>query len=168
MTCTRRRSVQADDWGKPTLNEFGVPICRWCRAMVVPPRRTFCSEACVHEWKIRSSPSYVRSLIWKRDRGMCRQCGIDVGAMERRWRRERRQVHGGAAYRAWRARRPRWEADHIVPVAEGGGECGLENYRVLCRSCHVALTTEWRSRRRMAASESMTLETAASHFAEAS
>ncbi len=29
-----------------------------------------------------------------------------------------------------------WEADHIVPVKDGGGCCGLENYRTLCRKCH--------------------------------
>jgi 5-methylcytosine-specific restriction enzyme A len=29
-----------------------------------------------------------------------------------------------------------WQADHIIPVAEGGGECGLENLRTLCRPCH--------------------------------
>ena len=52
-----------------------------------------------------------------------------------------------AARKAWRAGRPRWEADHIVPVADGGGECGLENYRLLCRPCHVAVTLAWRARR---------------------
>src|SRR5207248_244912 len=29
-----------------------------------------------------------------------------------------------------------WEADHIQAVAEGGGQCGLENYRTLCFICH--------------------------------
>lgn len=29
-----------------------------------------------------------------------------------------------------------WDADHIVPVADGGGECGLENYQTLCIQCH--------------------------------
>lgn len=30
----------------------------------------------------------------------------------------------------------RWEADHIVPVIEGGGLCGLDGYRTLCVACH--------------------------------
>lgn len=29
-----------------------------------------------------------------------------------------------------------WDADHIKPVVEGGGLCGLENYRTLCVPCH--------------------------------
>ena len=29
-----------------------------------------------------------------------------------------------------------WEADHIQSVAEGGGQCGLENFRTLCFVCH--------------------------------
>jgi len=34
-----------------------------------------------------------------------------------------------------------------VPVADGGGECGLDNYRLLCRQCHVKVTGEWRKTR---------------------
>lgn len=33
-----------------------------------------------------------------------------------------------------------WEADHIVPVVEGGGACGLDNYRTLCTPCHKSET----------------------------
>lgn len=29
-----------------------------------------------------------------------------------------------------------WEVDHIVPVADGGGELGEENLRALCIPCH--------------------------------
>jgi 5-methylcytosine-specific restriction endonuclease McrA len=33
-----------------------------------------------------------------------------------------------------------WEADHEIPVSEGGGMCGLENLRTLCKPCHNAAT----------------------------
>ena len=39
-----------------------------------------------------------------------------------------------------------WEADHIVPVVEGGGQCGLDNYRTLCIRCHRKATRELRAR----------------------
>jgi hypothetical protein len=32
-------------------------------------------------------------------------------------------------------------------VADGGGECALENYRLLCRACHLAVTSRWRAGR---------------------
>ena len=34
-----------------------------------------------------------------------------------------------------------WQMDHITPVVEGGGECGLENLRTLCLRCHNAETS---------------------------
>ncbi len=33
-----------------------------------------------------------------------------------------------------------WDADHIIPVKEGGGLCGLENMRTLCIKCHKNVT----------------------------
>ena len=35
-----------------------------------------------------------------------------------------------------------WQADHISPVAEGGGGCGLENIQTLCSICHKAKTAD--------------------------
>jgi 5-methylcytosine-specific restriction protein A len=136
--------VTAENWGKPDRDAAGQPVCRWCRGIVRPPRRTFCGDACVHEWKLRSDPGYVRQAIWKRDGGVCRICGFDVGRAERQWKRQRPTTANRSLRRSWRAARPRWEADHVIPVAEGGGECGLENYRLLCRPCHRAITSQWR------------------------
>ena len=35
-----------------------------------------------------------------------------------------------------------WHADHVVPVARGGGQCGLENVRTLCVLCHCHVTAQ--------------------------
>ncbi|CAE7540133.1 smrc-1 [Symbiodinium sp. CCMP2456] len=35
-----------------------------------------------------------------------------------------------------------WQADHILPVWQGGGACGLENLQTLCASCHNLKTSE--------------------------
>jgi 5-methylcytosine-specific restriction endonuclease McrA len=147
VSTRRQRVVTADQWGKPDRDAAGAPVCRWCRGPVAPPRRTFCGEACVHEWKIRSSPWYVRREVKKRDKGICRLCGLNVVKAHREWTRAKPPVTDRAARKRWRAERPRWEADHIVPVADGGGECGLDNYRLLCRPCHVRVTLEWRAQR---------------------
>jgi 5-methylcytosine-specific restriction endonuclease McrA len=39
-----------------------------------------------------------------------------------------------------------WQADHIVPVVEGGGECDLSNMRTLCTQCHKRETAALRKR----------------------
>ena len=148
VSTRRQRVVTADQWGKPERDQTGAPICRWCRGPVAAPRRTFCGDACVHEWKIRSSPWYVRREVKKRDKGTCRLCGLNVVKAHREWTRAKPPATDRAARKRWRGERPRWEADHIVPVADGGGECGLENYRLLCRPCHLRVTLDWRAKRR--------------------
>jgi len=39
-----------------------------------------------------------------------------------------------------------WDADHIIPVAEGGGECNIDNFRTLCHPCHKSVTAELKKR----------------------
>ncbi|OFW10750.1 MAG: hypothetical protein A3H96_04515 [Acidobacteria bacterium RIFCSPLOWO2_02_FULL_67_36] len=87
----------------------------------------------------------MRREVKKRDKGVCQSCGFDVVRAHREWRRARPPATDRAGRKRWRAARPLWEADHIVPVADGGGECGLDNYRLLCRACHLAVTTAWRA-----------------------
>lgn len=44
-----------------------------------------------------------------------------------------------------------WQADHRIPVAEGGGSCGLDNLRTLCHWCHTRETAALK--RRLAAAK---------------
>ena len=46
-------------------------------------------------------------------------------------------------------RKSLWDADHIVPVVEGGGECDLSNMRTLCIRCHRQVTVELLRRKRL-------------------
>ena len=132
----------------------GRALCRWCGLEVPAGRRTFCSEWCVNEWRLRTDPGYLRERVFERDRGVCARCGIDTEAEWRRIRRlpgPRRRL----ALDQWgirsRRRRSLWDADHIVPVAEGGGECDLDNIRTLCLRCHRGATAELRDRRKAGA-----------------
>lgn len=58
-------------------------FCIWCGEKVAPPRRTYCSKECVHEWYLRTSQSYVRTLVKRRDGGICADCGRDCVALHR-------------------------------------------------------------------------------------
>ncbi|HYK42164.1 MAG TPA: HNH endonuclease signature motif containing protein [Thermoanaerobaculia bacterium] len=111
---------------------------------------------------MRTSPSAARERVFERDRGRCAGCGRDTEDLLRRLRNLRRrrprpevieearalalgfesavEVCGGRT--VLRIRRTLWQADHIVPVAEGGGGCGLENLRTLCLPCHRMATAE--------------------------
>jgi 5-methylcytosine-specific restriction enzyme A len=59
-------------------------LCRWCRKPVELPRRTFCGDFCVQQWKIRNQPGFARGLVFKRDKGACAECGRDCPALEAR------------------------------------------------------------------------------------
>lgn len=114
-------------------------LCRFCKIEVTPPRRTFCSGAkteyrrrkingvwtkivyrqgsgCVHEWCLRNQPRYAREAVFDREQGICAMCGSQ------------------------HSRKGEWQADHIIPVALGGGQCGLENLQLLCTPCHKIKT----------------------------
>jgi len=119
--------------------------CRWCGAEVPAGRFTFCGEACVHQWKLRTDPGYLHAEVFARDRGVCAQCGLDTEAL----RKDKRKLDYAARRRferEWGRRHTLWDADHIVPVAEGGGECDLANMRTLCLKCHRAATAALRER----------------------
>jgi len=143
--------------GRADLQELqrgpeGRALCRWCELEVPKGRRTFCSDWCVHEWRLRSDPGYLREHVLARDKGICAECGLDTLA---EWRRIRRMPPAKrmGALRDWGVTRHRsslWDADHIVPVAEGGGECDLSNLRTLCYRCHKKATAELRARIRKA------------------
>jgi 5-methylcytosine-specific restriction enzyme A len=114
-------------------------LCRWC-SLEVPLRRfTFCSDWCVHEWRLRTDPGYLRDQVYRRDRAVCALCHIDAIAAYRDLRRSRGRARLALLER-WGlkrvSRRSLWDADHILPVAEGGGECDLGNLRTLCLICH--------------------------------
>jgi 5-methylcytosine-specific restriction endonuclease McrA len=127
----------------------GRSLCRWCNLEVPPRRSTFCSDWCVHEWKIRTDPGYLRDQVFRRDQGICAICGVDARAAYFELRRSRGS-HRQRLLARWGLKRMNrkslWDADHIVPVAEGGGECDVDNLRTLCLACHRHQTLELRQR----------------------
>ena len=55
-------------------------------------------------------------------------------------------VAGGLGDAVGGGKRSLWDADHVRPVAEGGGQCDLENLRTLCLCCHREVTADLRRR----------------------
>jgi 5-methylcytosine-specific restriction enzyme A len=152
----------------------GLPCCRRCGREVEAPRQTFCSESCLHEHLLRTSQAYARRCVEERDRGICQRCGRDTRLLTEiyRWAKQHYDdlfpclAHLRAWGGPWFQRRVfshffhgdlatvigvtrtggAWEMDHEIPVAEGGGECGLENLRTLCVPCHRKVTRDLRRR----------------------
>jgi 5-methylcytosine-specific restriction endonuclease McrA len=98
---------------------------------------------------LRSDPGYLREQVFLRDRGVCALCGSDTAKAFLELRRARGN-NRRTLLSQWGlkglSRRTLWDADHILPVAEGGGECDLENVRTLCLRCHRKATQELRAR----------------------
>jgi len=144
------------------LGPNGLPLCRWCQLEILARRRrTFCSDFCVHQWRLRSDPGYLRDLVFARDRGTCQACGTDTVAAYAELKRSRGKARAQAltlwGMKSVTARRTLWDADHILPVAEGGGQCDLENLRTLCLPCHREATADLRRRLRRKATRDATL-----------
>lgn len=156
---TNRTSKQAGwvDPRKLPKGPNGRNLCRQCGEGVPRGRRTFCSQECVDLWKIKTDPGHVRIMVFRRDQGVCASCGIDTTKLKGLVREltdrasEVLGMEGGPfgheLFRGIRGLLPRnrttfWDADHIIPVVEGGGECDLDNYRTLCYWCHQRVTAE--------------------------
>lgn len=172
--------------GPRPLTADGKRCCKMCPKAVATGRREYCSEKCSDEYNIRTNGSYARHRVWKRDKGVCAECGFDTAALDRErdaairldkrihikmQRRglltgfvnrrgteiyQRRPTSAPWHYkRLWEAKARAlgfnpsaalWEADHILPVVEGGGGCGLDNLRTLCIPCHRKATAELAAR----------------------
>ena len=105
-------------WVMPSRLERGPngkALCREC-GQEVPPgrRRTFCSQVCVDTWRTQTDPGYCRTLVWRRDTGVCAICAFDTKIITPQMRKE------------WGISRHRtpWEMDHAVvdlALSDNGG-----------------------------------------------
>ena len=139
MSAHRRPEIRFTDAPRGT--------CRWCGEAIlhgegpkqgrVDYRRRW-HPACVDEYNA-SDPRELRRRIRKRDKGVCRACGLDTRKLSRevrgRGRRKRLRELG------FKARGSLWELDHIVPLIDGGGH-EPENLQTLCVPCHLAKSAE--------------------------
>jgi 5-methylcytosine-specific restriction enzyme A len=156
---TTRRTAGVHSRKRP-LGPNGEKICYNCGGPLPKGRPFNCSPKCSEEWRCKTSPSHMRDLLHQRDKGICALCGTDTDDLKRQhnamagpngygWGGDTEEkdtflrLHGvphGRVCSDW------WDADHIIPVIEGGGECNLSNFRTLCIPCHKSVTAELRAR----------------------
>lgn len=140
---------------------FPKPADGLCRCKCgLPAVRTWASRSCQRQardafFMARGYGKQIRAAVFSRDKGICADCGMDT-------EKERMKCHLGNPYgllpsirlhlcakysaagypgpdRSW------WQADHILPLIEGGGH-GLDNLRTLCCVCHKPHTARLAAR----------------------
>jgi 5-methylcytosine-specific restriction endonuclease McrA len=134
----------------------GRNLCRRCSTEVPPGKRTFCGPACIEAWRLTTDPTFLRRMTRRRDKGVCATCGLPTQKLEKaiselrqirsRWGFVHPEINGisegirqilkALTGREDPNRTTFWDADHVVEVINGGGECGLENIQTLCVWCH--------------------------------
>uniref|UniRef100_A0A1D2A8V2 DNA annealing helicase and endonuclease ZRANB3 n=1 Tax=Auxenochlorella protothecoides TaxID=3075 RepID=A0A1D2A8V2_AUXPR len=128
----------------------------------------FCSGACEAAFALKRSGGAIRRALFRLERGVCTnpQCKLDCHALVTRlqiiekgsagWEQRRREVlqrlapsflhHGNKTLLDSLIRSAvegnAWHADHVIPVYQGGGGCGIENLRTLCVVCHKKVTAD--------------------------
>lgn len=147
-------------------------LCAWCGgnlptvAIQDGVECTYCSRECTEQGRLKRGGMYaskqIRSMLYALEGGVCRKCNIDAHALYTRIRSLHPAERLNALINAnWNLPKtskslerllnnPKegdfWQADHIVPVAEGGGNCELDNLQTLCVPCHQTETEKLRSR----------------------
>ena len=123
--------------------------CRFCGTLELPPRRkTFCSQECVDNYCIRTSTTYLRKLLFQKEKGVCTICSLNTVQISRNiYDYEKNsdylsplRAEYGVGNKRVKRNNGCWDADHKEMVALGGGLSGLENFRTLCKLCHKAVT----------------------------
>jgi 5-methylcytosine-specific restriction endonuclease McrA len=59
--------------------------CVWCGGSLARRQQRWCSQACVEDYQVRrGQASEIRKLVFRRDRGACRACGVQTEDLRQR------------------------------------------------------------------------------------
>jgi hypothetical protein len=169
----KEREAQGLELTSDEKNVLKGIACAWCSAELPSTSltqgcvsSTYCSQNCAEEGRLHrgtSNSSFIRAQMFALQSGVCRRCHIDAHALFLRIKAlaPAERLNALMAIPQWKLpqtsnalnnvlQNPRecdfWEIDHIRAVAEGGGDCGLDNLRTLCVPCHKVETEKLRNR----------------------
>ena len=174
----KERSLERVEQGTETDADKSVLegyACAWCAenlpstSLARGVQATYCSQKCVDEGRLKRggmfSSSRVREQIFALEGGVCCRCRRNAHALYTRLfglqPSERLNVLAHANWGLPKSstalerllQHPTegdfWQADHIVPVIEGGGGCDLGNLQTLCTPCHRIETGKLRARMKL-------------------
>lgn len=69
------RFISLKCFGKPHRDASGKITCWWCRGPVKSPRKSWCSDSCVDQYK---ELVFARENVIRRDKGICQNCKVDT------------------------------------------------------------------------------------------
>jgi len=157
----------ASDADKLVLNGRA---CAWCGGRLstasVAGEATYCTEECAVEGRLRRGGMFasanIRSTVFDMEGGRCCLCKVDAHSLYKQILTlappERLNKLLSVNWKMPKTKKAMdsllnnptegqfWQVDHIQAVAEGGGDCGLENLRTLCVPCHSVETGKLRGR----------------------
>jgi superfamily II DNA or RNA helicase len=140
-------------------DESEVPLLPGVVCRVNGDTELFCGGKCREEFYFKRSSAAIRRTVASVDRSICAYCNVDCEALYAALtaavgRRSRLKViqmlhphlmqYPALLERIVAHPDPGniWQADHITPVASGGGEATLDNIQTLCILCHTLKTKE--------------------------
>lgn len=108
--------------------------CKWCGRDVGLTRSGRPSKAtwhkkCYRAWKLHAWPSITRKAVWRRDKGICANCGEECA-------KNRNEARNSGL--------SEWHMDHVKPLVEAKGDISywkLSNLQSLCDTCHKLKTS---------------------------
>jgi 5-methylcytosine-specific restriction protein A len=99
---------------------------------------------------LRKKVNILRNKVYERDRGICSHCHVNCNIL---YRESFEMLKEKGYYELFLWLRIKgfpcnriklfikrgyslWDAHHIIPVSEGGGDCDVEGMATLCAACH--------------------------------
>lgn len=146
--CVERwKEIYDPSWIRVKVYERDRGICKLCHLDVSKYYRRFQAgwrwhreqfeKAFWEKWAAENPthPAVTHRMPWHRP-------PIETARLRGLVRKEQDRLYPGWDFK----RSTGWDADHIIPVAEGGLKLGIDNLRTLCQPCHKGETAKLAAR----------------------